>query len=448
MARLRADWIAAFLLNPQQFSPHSNMPRQLTGGDAQDAADIAAYLAIPSMAATPPRPAGSREEGLALYESLNCLACHRLTPPQEDDRHHRVSLHFVNAKYSRDGLVDYLGRGHTPAYKLSLTERASLAAYLHEAAKGSLQKPEKDLVGNAFRGSDLLAKRDCLRCHSTEGDRTGKAAIRGELPLEKLDRGCLADDAAARGTAPQFAWADGERQAVAAYLRNRDVAPAHVSLGERSAQLVAELRCQACHNRDGRNGDRLAILDEESETGYIPELLPDLTWAGEKLQTSWLTQLLAGKIEKPTRVWLKGRMPAFPQHAELLSQGLAAEHGLAPQDETPEMPLADLVAQGEKLTFKENLDCRQCHAIGKLEAAGDDKTRLAPGINFALVKERLRHDYYRRFVLDPPRFDATTRMVKLAPDGKTTKVTSFYDGDAAKQFEAIWNYIQSVPDKK
>jgi hypothetical protein len=121
---------------------------------------------------------------------------------------------------------------------------------------------------------------------------------------------------------------------------------------------------------------------------------------------------------------------------------------LPPQDEPLEAPLADLVAQGEKLTFKENLDCRQCHAIGKLEAAGDDKTKLAPGINFALVKERLRHDYYRRFVLDPPRFDASTRMVKLAPDGKTTKVTSFYDGDAAKQFEAIWHYIQSVKDEE
>ena len=42
------------------------------------------------------------------------------------------------------------------------------------------------------------------------------------------------------------------------------------------------------------------------------------------------------------------------------------------------------------------------------------------------------------------RWDVTSRMPQLAPDGKTTKVTSFYDGDAAKQFEAIWHYIQSV----
>jgi hypothetical protein len=35
-------------------------------------------------------------------------------------------------------------------------------------------------------------------------------------------------------------------------------------------------------------------------------------------------------------------------------------------------------------------------------------------------------------------------MVKLAPDGRTTKVTSIYDGHAPQQFEAIWNYIQSV----
>ena len=42
----------------------------------------------------------------------------------------------------------------------------------------------------------------------------------------------------------------------------------------------------------------------------------------------------------------------------------------------------------------------------------------------------------------PPRYDTNTRMPKLAPDGKKTKVTKFFDGDAQKQFDAIWEYLK------
>jgi hypothetical protein len=140
-------------------------------------------------------------------------------------------------------------------------------------------------------------------------------------------------------------------------------------------------------------------------------------------------------------------MPAFPGYAEELAKGLAAEHGVAGDDGArPFDPEAAKV--GEQLTLKVHLDCRQCHAVGDLQPTGDEKTRLAPGINFADIGQRLRYDYYHRFVLDPPRWDVTSRMPQLAPDGKTTKVTSFYDGDAAKQFDAIWHYIQSVRGMK
>ena len=90
------------------------------------------------------------------------------------------------------------------------------------------------------------------------------------------------------------------------------------------------------------------------------------------------------------------------------------------------------------------LDCRQCHAIGQLPPTGDKQTLLAPGINFAIVKDRLRHDYYQRFTLDPPRFDLNSKMPKLAADGKTTKVTTILDGDARQQFDAVWHFIQTT----
>ena len=73
---------------------------------------------------------------------------------------------------------------------------------------------------------------------------------------------------------------------------------------------------------------------------------------------------------------------------------------------------------------------------------GDDRTKLAPGINFAQVRERMHYDSYRRFVLDPPRYDISVKMPKLTADGKTTSVTRFFDGDAQLQFQAIWHYLQ------
>jgi hypothetical protein len=35
-------------------------------------------------------------------------------------------------------------------------------------------------------------------------------------------------------------------------------------------------------------------------------------------------------------------------------------------------------------------------------------------------------------------------MPKLSADGKTTNATAILDGDARQQFEAIWQYIQTV----
>ena len=134
-------------------------------------------------------------------------------------------------------------------------------------------------------------------------------------------------------------------------------------------------------------------------------------------------------------------MPSFPAYAGALAEGLAAEHGVS--IESPALFASDprLAQMGNELTQRTALDCRQCHAVGDQPAQGDDKTKIAPGINFALVKDRVRHDYYQRFTLDPPRFDISTKMPKLAADGQKTKVTAILDGDARRQFNAIWHFI-------
>jgi hypothetical protein len=144
------------------------------------------------------------------------------------------------------------------------------------------------------------------------------------------------------------------------------------------------------------------------------------------------------------RPWLAARMPCFPQHAPVLARGLANQHGLGQSlpDNTPRDEA--LLQVGRELTLKTGLDCVQCHGIGTQSPRGDDQTQIALGINFADVGQRLQYDFFRRFVLDPPRFDLRTRMPKLSADGRTTPAKQYYDGDAQRQFLAIWHYIQQL----
>lgn len=209
---------------------------------------------------------------------------------------------------------------------------------------------------------------------------------------------------------------------------------------------MTSLRCTACHDRDGRRGPRMEILAEEG-SGIAPEPFPALTWTGDRLKTDWLERFLAGTIDEKPREWLSARMPKFPAYAPLLAAGLAAEHGHAGSlHSSQEQKDAALVEAGRELVQSSGLDCRQCHGIGNQPPTGDKKTLLAPGINFATVKHRMRPEFYNRWMLDPTRFDPNTRMPKLAIDGKTTKITGILDGDARKQFDAIWVFLQSVED--
>jgi cytochrome c2 len=450
--RFRRAWLAAWILKPGDLRNEPVMPCLLDpaqGADRQTAANLAAFLSGVEREETPEPPDDEAfARGRDLYEDLGCIVCHRLTPPAEKDEFNRVSLHFVNAKFTPENLKRYLRtpQAHFPLtrmpdLKLQEEELQGLTAYLRKAATGVIEPLPELAQADAKAGAIAQHKLRCNACH-TPAD---SAELPPRTAIRRKEEGCLA--AAPAGTVPRFVWQAGEREALLAYLDKRAELWPSSDPAVVSQQLFRELRCNACHRRDGDGGPRLAILGEESEHGLTPEVLPDLTWAGEKLQAKWVKRQIAGELPQSVRPWLKARMPAFPAYAESLAAGFAAEHGVS-GDGGANRANPDLAKIGEQLTLKEALDCRQCHAIGKLEPLGDDKTKLAPGINFDQIAHRLQYDYYRRFVLDPPRWDVTSRMPQLAPDGKTTKVTGFYDGDAEKQFEAIWNYIQSVKAEK
>ena len=187
------------------------------------------------------------------------------------------------------------------------------------------------------------------------------------------------------------------------------------------------------------------IIAEESERGVLPEILPDLTWAGEKLHADWTRQLLAGRLEHPSRPWLKARMPAFGAWADHLAAGLAAEHGVSLKSRPGPDPDRALAVLGAKLTLKQNgFNCLQCHGVGKTPAIAPFDNR---GVNFARVRERLRYDFYLDWMFDPLRLDPHSKMPRFSPDRKTTVIGDVLDGNARQQFDSLWQYLQALRDE-
>ena len=450
--RFDRDWLARWLLDPESLRNRTTMPRLFdpsVPGDRQKAADIAAWLA--SLAAPEATATEASRTGEGLYEDLGCIACHRLTPPSEIDPADRISLYHVAAKFRPGRLPRFLQEPHRlypsnpmPDFRLSADEAGALAAYLVEATTGN-PLPEVELpAGDAERGRRLFQSVGCRQCHRMDEVAVATPSLPPLSTTASL-RGCLAATSVDRKTAPGFSFTDDERAAIGAFLATDRRSFASDSAAEESRRLVQRLNCRACHERDGTPSPRGHLIVEEGSRGLPPETLPSLTWAGEKLHSSWTTQFLSGTVKERPRNWLKARMPIFPAYAREIARGFAAEHGL-PESSRPGFTVDPArVEVGRKLTLKDaGLDCRQCHAIGREQPLGDKNTQIALGINFATIRERLRHDYFARFVLDPPRYDVGTRMPKLVGENGRTKVHEVYDGDALRQFESLWHFIQSV----
>ncbi|MDG2224612.1 MAG: hypothetical protein P8L85_24735 [Rubripirellula sp.] len=433
-----------------------------------------------------------KKDGEAMFESLGCITCHHFEQEESSPRNDRLSLHFAAAKYRTGAIAEFLlnpAQHHTasrmPNFALSGDQASALATYIRAASRGRINPSGR--TGDLAAGISAVATFGCQHCHAIG---SGSPMLAAKLPwrLDALDRGCLAGqasnlskatgrnkadrnesrrdeasrdeasrdeasrDEASRDEAsrdqpaiptPRFTWSDTELAVVRDFVATSLVSLQTNHPAETSQRLVETLRCSACHDRDGVRSPRPRIIAEEG-SGRLPEVIPSLTLLGEKFHSDWNRRLFGGALEEKPRPWLTARMPAFPGYADALATGLAIEHAIDPQSPIDHSFDPKLAAIGERLTLETGLDCRQCHAIGDLQPRGDQKTQIALGINFDMIRDRMRHPAYHRFMLDPPRYDINTKMIKLSENGITTKLKSVYDQDAKKQFEAVWHYMQSL----
>jgi mono/diheme cytochrome c family protein len=445
-ARLRRDWMALWIANPKALRPSAHMPVLFEDNAEKNASDIAAYLAagIPDIEVTQQPTAAQMVRGGHLFQQQGCIACHTLTPTGDTKR---IGLAHVGRKFRLGSLTEFLrepSKFHQatrmPTFHFSSEEGRALAGFLRSLA----DNPDSASPGgDESNGKKLFASSGCLNCHA-RGDE------KSTLPIGPP----LTDLKTAECTTARFALSGSDTSNLVAFLNNT---PGHASLGrsvpaEFSLRQFDSLRCAACHSRDGGEPMREKFASEVAHlvppepdvAEGVPALKlnpPPLDHLGLKLRPEWRAKLLSGQIEPKVRPWLPTRMPAFPTRADALSLGFNHAAGLPGAFHESTDLDAEKVKIGAAMTGLTGLACATCHGIG-------DKPAIAvfegegPNLHGAA---RLTPDYFRLWMMDPQRVWPGTIMPKYAVDGKTPLI-QYYDGDAAKQFDAIYEYLRSLSE--
>jgi mono/diheme cytochrome c family protein len=469
----------------------------------QQAWDIAAYLStLGKKAATPKSPdKETLQKGGHLFASIGCIGCHT-APDHKDSKtiEGRRPLKWVSAKWQHGALASFLKQPNKhykwirmPTFGLTDDEASSLAAFVWSESQKSSSAitPSPNFKINAERGKALVQTVGCLDCHDIEENLKSTLNSPTLANLIKSDwaKGCLAQTKSKetntnnKPTTPDFSFSPNQLANLRAFTQSALPTLAHRDAHEFATRQVAALNCNACHTRDGKisiwanhepevakwivpelstqpkkphdnplDDDPFASEDDKgygeddpnTEGGeneaQVDQSRPNLTWVGEKLKPKLMATLIAGKLDYKTRPWLEARMPAFPARAQLLAQGLSLQHGRSPIVQPQPKPNGELATIGARLIGKEGgFSCVLCHGVGKQKALNVFE---AQGINFMYVKERLRKDFYHRWMIKPNRIQANTRMPQFTSEDGTTPFTDLFEGDAKKQFEAMWQKLQ------
>ncbi|WDE98601.1 c-type cytochrome [Lentisphaera profundi] len=430
ISHLKADWMRLWISNPHKLKPSSTMPHllsQLSESEAtQTAADIAAYLSpkpSPTVTSAPSYQTSS-DHGQELFADLGCASCHDFKQEVEANQ---ISLFYVDQKFAPNSLRDYLiepGKykpaGTMPDFNLSSEEATSLASYLRSQAS---HKVIPQIQGDAAKGKLAYEKFACSKCHNNAADHSGTTLFSTELDFEKAHPN------------QQFALSTSETQALHNFLASDGRSLNRHSSIEFAQDQVQQLNCLHCHGRDDSPSQwKSPHLDPK-------DLPPHISFIGEKLKPSHLKDIFKGESTK-MRPWMKARMPAFKSRADALAEGLAHEHGfsdLEPQTEIPESKF------GLKLLgMNGGFSCIVCHDVGSTKAIAPFG---APGVDLKYSAQRLRYNYYLRWMLNPQRLVKSTPMTRFSNDNKTTFLKDIHSGDAKKQFDDIWNYLQGLTEK-
>ncbi|MFO0807303.1 MAG: c-type cytochrome [Gemmataceae bacterium] len=465
-SRTNAGWLDRWLADPQALRPDTAMPHMFsddTVGRSERYAVVAYLMSLGGSPKPDTVPARDRDKsvdrGRALFVSTGCAGCHTGRDPET--RADGTALHGAPSTYAlgtlgsktiptalsaylRDPLALSPG-GRMPNMLLAPAEATDLARYLCESVDGSIRSglPPEPAGGKDWVawGKELVISKRCVNCHVIAGLEQG-ALPATKLKSELVARACLSPSPVI-GSSPWYPFKAVDRTAVMGHLSTTGTVPDRPAPAFAAKMALRRFNCLACHQRDGEGGLSLSLVEEmrkyekaENAEAVVP---PPLTGVGHKLLTPWMRQMLTdGKRARP---WMALRMPQYgKQHVGLLPELLAALEGVAPATVPHAVAFAtQKIEAGRGLVGKAGLGCISCHDFASIPNSG---TR---GPDLTISGQRLRYDWYRRWLEQPQRMQPGTRMPQVFSEGKSSLITVF-GGDQERQSEAMWAYCSLGPN--
>ncbi len=458
--RVNEEWLQRWISDPKSLRPTTHMPTLVDAGTEKgrkQVADLAAYLVSLKMA-----PAGAAsdaalaEKGGIHFHELGCVACHN--GPERNGAEldkARVPLNNVASKYLPGALAAFLKKPDAmhpftgmPDFRMTDEEANSIAAFLTKASTGKETKAAEEFPeGDAVNGEKVAAALQCGLCHpGLPVGQNPAAPLEAVFKKDWAAAGCVAP-AEKRGKAPALNLDDAAKAALVAFGKSGGDSLKRDSSAEFARRRVEAMRCTSCHDMDGHQSVLSSTYHEtegltasaEGLHERIDQSRPQLTYVGEMLYTTYIEKMLTGAADPRPRPWLGTRMPSFNAHAKPFSEALSRLHGVEPGGPVKVGVDPALAEIGKGLAGADGFGCTTCHGIGPVKPTAAFEVE---GINFSLVPERLRGDYYHRWMDSPVSVTPGTKMPKYA-EGNASQRTDVLEGDAAKQYEAIWQYIHA-----
>lgn len=287
------------------------------------------------------------------------------------------------------------------------------------------------------RGRSLFAS-ECAACHTLNEGGKPIAWSRKAPPLSRLPaaRGCQAKDA------PQYHLTQAQGAALNAALAGLDKLAKPPTAGETIAHTMTVFNCYACHQRDKIGGVESGLNDlfqttqkEMGDEGRIPT---NLDGVGAKLTVAYMKKVLAnGATDRP---YMLTRMPKFGESnvGHLQAAFEEADPVLTVPIPTFSVPEKRVKSEGRHIVGNKALGCIKCHNFREHKSGG------VQGINMTIMTERVRRDWFLRYLLDPNKFRPGTRMPAAWPLGQS-QLPKILGGDTAQQVEAVWLYLSDGP---
>ncbi|VTS03983.1 c-type cytochrome [Tuwongella immobilis] len=495
--RVYAGWIEKWLANPKALRPNTVMPKLFRDDEIGAAERYAVSRYLAGNQPLKPEPGRKVQDiirssirGQRTFVITGCAACHANGVKPEENATEAVyaagvatgakaqyALGDVGSKTRPDKLAEYLQNplahhpaGRMPNMQLNGQDAQDLAHFLCKDRDESIENElsetprldpksiwdshAKGVDGNLAKrfesanpnekwnllGARLLVTKGCTSCHAAELDGKALPAIDSVAALSSVRQnnsdGCLSEKPTNKS--PNYSFSPAERASIQKFLADGFTGAGSPASAYSARISFKRFNCLNCHQRDGEGGLSTELQNQmrQQETAENADHVapPTLTGVGHKARTSWLRDVLVnGKRARP---WMNLRMPQYgAANVGHLPEAIAVHEGIAPDDSMvqPKLDTAKIEA-GRQLIGKTGFGCISCHDIAGIANSG---TR---GPELTTTNQRVRYDWYRRWLEQAQRMVPGTRMPQVFVNGKSLLPT-VYDGNPDPQAEAMWAYL-------